>query len=105
MARQPPSGPQNSNSLQVNQLLVGKNAILSNKGKRLGPPQGAVPPLRSQKTSKSSKGAPKSPKPTETLHWKDMDGEKQRRGSLKWKDNKNEVKKSVAKDDLDFVKA
>ncbi|XP_065092115.1 serine-rich adhesin for platelets isoform X2 [Ochlerotatus camptorhynchus] len=104
VARQPTSGPQNSNSLQVNQLLVGKSAILSNKGKRLGPPQGAVPPLRPQKASKSSKsGAPKSPKPTETLHWKDMD-EKQRRGSLKWKDTKKENKKPVAKDDLEVVK-
>ncbi|XP_062539020.1 serine-rich adhesin for platelets [Armigeres subalbatus] len=104
VARQPASGSPNSNSLQVNQLLVGKSAILSNKGKRLGPPQGAVPPIRMQKTGKSSKpGPPKSPKPTETLHWKDMD-EKQRRGSLKWKDTKKDSKAPIAKDDADILK-
>ncbi|XP_062701985.1 uncharacterized protein LOC109622744 isoform X2 [Aedes albopictus] len=103
VARQPASGSPNSNSLQVNQLLVGKSAILSNKGKRLGPPQGAVPPIRMQKTGKSSKGAPKSPKPTETLHWKDMD-EKQRRGSLKWKDTIKDSKPPLVKDDSDILK-
>ncbi|EAT33292.1 AAEL014425-PA [Aedes aegypti] len=104
VARQPASGPPNSNSLQVNQLLVGKNAILSNKGKRLGPPQGAVPPIRLQKSGKSSKsGAPKSPKPTETLHWKDMD-DKQRRGSLKWKDTKKDSKAPLVKDDSEVLK-
>lgn len=103
VARQPPANPQ-SNSLQVNQLLVGKNAILSNKGKRLGPPQGAVPPIRAPKSSKQGKsGAPKSPKPAETLHWKDMD-EKQRRGSLKWREMQKDGKKPTIKDDSDIVK-
>ncbi|XP_035775923.1 uncharacterized protein LOC118457980 isoform X1 [Anopheles albimanus] len=88
VARQPANPAPNTGTLQVNQLLVGKNALLSAKGKRLGPPQGAVPPIRSTKSSKQSKqsGAPKSPKPVETLHWKDMDETKQRRNSLKWRD-------------------
>ncbi|XP_053671501.1 uncharacterized protein LOC128721745 [Anopheles nili] len=98
VARQPANPAPNSGALQVNQLLVGKNALLSAKGKRLGPPQGAVPPVRSAKSSKQSSkqsGAPKSPKPVETLHWKDMDETKQRRNSLKWKDlPKEPVKKS-----------
>ncbi|XP_049532012.1 uncharacterized protein LOC125949232 [Anopheles darlingi] len=88
VARQPANPAPNTGTLQVNQLLVGKNALLSAKGKRLGPPQGAVPPIRTTKSSKQSKqsGGPKSPKPVETLHWKDMDETKQRRNSLKWRD-------------------
>uniref|UniRef100_A0A182PBG0 Rab-GAP TBC domain-containing protein n=1 Tax=Anopheles epiroticus TaxID=199890 RepID=A0A182PBG0_9DIPT len=89
VARQPANPSPNAGTLQVNQLLVGKNALLSAKGKRLGPPQGAVPPVRSAKSSKQSgkqSAGPKSPKPVETLHWKDMDETKQRRNSLKWKD-------------------
>ncbi|XP_049280596.1 uncharacterized protein LOC125762489 isoform X2 [Anopheles funestus] len=97
VARQPANPSPNSGTLQVNQLLVGKNALLSAKGKRLGPPPGAVPPVRSAKSSKQSSkqsGGPKSPKPVETLHWKDMDETKQRRNSLKWKDlPKDAVKK------------
>ncbi|XP_050067992.1 uncharacterized protein LOC126556647 [Anopheles maculipalpis] len=97
VARQPTNPSPNAGTLQVNQLLVGKNALLSAKGKRLGPPQGAVPPVRSAKSSKQSSkqsGGPKSPKPVETLHWKDMDETKQRRNSLKWKDlPKDAVKK------------
>ncbi|XP_035891049.1 uncharacterized protein LOC118502672 isoform X2 [Anopheles stephensi] len=98
VARQPANPSPNAGTLQVNQLLVGKNALLSAKGKRLGPPPGAVPPVRSTKSSKQSSkqsgGGPKSPKPVETLHWKDMDETKQRRNSLKWKDlPKDAVKK------------
>ncbi|XP_052868164.1 uncharacterized protein LOC128274115 [Anopheles cruzii] len=88
VARQPTNPSPNAGTLQVNQLLVGKNALLSAKGKRLGPPPGAVPPVRASKSSKQSKqsAVPKSPKPVETLHWKDMDETKQRRNSLKWRD-------------------
>uniref|UniRef100_A0A182NL92 Rab-GAP TBC domain-containing protein n=1 Tax=Anopheles dirus TaxID=7168 RepID=A0A182NL92_9DIPT len=98
VARQPSNPAPNSGTLQVNQLLVGKNALLSAKGKRLGPPQGAVPPVRSAKSAKQSgkqsSGAPKSPKPVETLHWKDMDETKQRRNSLKWKDLPKDAKEA-----------
>uniref|UniRef100_A0A903WZV9 Rab-GAP TBC domain-containing protein n=2 Tax=Anopheles gambiae TaxID=7165 RepID=A0A903WZV9_ANOGA len=92
VARQPANPSPNAGTLQVNQLLVGKNALLSAKGKRLGPPQGAVPPVRSgsksssKQSGKQSTGPSRSPKPVETLHWKDMDETKQRRNSLKWKD-------------------
>uniref|UniRef100_A0A182SDC4 DUF4682 domain-containing protein n=1 Tax=Anopheles maculatus TaxID=74869 RepID=A0A182SDC4_9DIPT len=97
VARQPANPSPNAGTLQVNQLLVGKNALLSAKGKRLGPPQGAVPPVRSAKSSKQSSkqsGGPKSPKPVETLHWKDMDETKQRRNSLKWKDLPKDARRS-----------
>uniref|UniRef100_A0A182K7Y4 Rab-GAP TBC domain-containing protein n=1 Tax=Anopheles christyi TaxID=43041 RepID=A0A182K7Y4_9DIPT len=100
VARQPANPSPNSGALQVNQLLVGKNALLSAKGKRLGPPQGAVPPVRSAKSSKQSSKqstGPKSPKPVETLHWKDMDETKQRRNSLKWKDLPKDLPKDAPK--------
>uniref|UniRef100_A0A182M5J0 TBC1 domain-containing protein n=1 Tax=Anopheles culicifacies TaxID=139723 RepID=A0A182M5J0_9DIPT len=102
VARQPANPSPNSGTLQVNQLLVGKNALLSAKGKRLGPPPGAVPPVRSTKSSKQSNkqsGGPKSPKPVETLHWKDMDETKQRRNSLKWKDLPKDAVKKQQRDD------
>lgn len=35
-----------SPSLQMNQLLLGRNAIVTNKGRRIGPPPGAIPPIR-----------------------------------------------------------
>uniref|UniRef100_A0A182QQ21 Rab-GAP TBC domain-containing protein n=1 Tax=Anopheles farauti TaxID=69004 RepID=A0A182QQ21_9DIPT len=109
VARQPSNPAPNSGTLQVNQLLVGKNALLSAKGKRLGPPQGAVPPVRSAKSAKQSgggkSGAPKSPKPVETLHWKDMDETKQRRNSLKWKDLPKELPKEAKKQQQEGAKA
>lgn len=40
----------------MNQYLIGRNAIISNKGRRIGPPAGAIPPARvSQPISVSSK--------------------------------------------------
>ncbi|XP_053689421.1 uncharacterized protein LOC128738353 [Sabethes cyaneus] len=101
VARQPTTSPQGSSSQQIQQLLLGKNAILSSKGKRLGPPQGAVPPARIPKTSKQPKLS--TPKITETLHWKDMD-ERQRRGSINWKDMPKDNKKTAIKDDSDLAK-
>ncbi|XP_055524846.1 uncharacterized protein LOC129718267 isoform X2 [Wyeomyia smithii] len=101
VARQSTSGTQSSSTQQIQQLLVGKNAILSNKGKRLGPPQGAVPPARVSKVGKQSKLS--TSKPIETLHWKDMD-EKQRRGSIKRKDVQKDNRKPTVKDDFDLAK-
>ncbi|XP_058814152.1 uncharacterized protein LOC131678032 [Topomyia yanbarensis] len=101
VARHPNPSTQCSNSLQVNQLLVGKNALLSNKCKRLGPPQGAVPPVRVPKVSKQTKTS--VPKTTDSLHWKDMD-DKQCRGSLKWKEMQKDTKKPAVMDDYDATK-
>lgn len=36
----------NAKSSNINQYLIGRNAIVSNKGKRIGPPVGAIPPAR-----------------------------------------------------------
>ena len=64
-----------STAPKVNQLLVGKSAILNTKGRR-GPPPGLIPPARVKpvKTVKAEKMRP--PKIIETLHWKDMDENK-----------------------------
>lgn len=51
--------PTSSNSISVNQYLMGRNAIVSSKGKRLGPLQGSIPPARKPAISKVSKIAPK----------------------------------------------
>lgn len=75
--------------MSMNHLLLGKRAIVSNRGRRLGPPQGAVPPSRVTKPSKNPAKTP--PKPmSETLHWKDENNKKvtSRRDSIKWKDVK-----------------
>lgn len=50
--------PSSSNSISVNQYLMGRNAIVS-KGKRLGPLQGSIPPARKPAISKVSKITPK----------------------------------------------
>lgn len=91
---------QGSNSggpaIQMNQFLMGRNAILNRKGRRIGPPPGSIPPARKIHPPHVHHGA-KGPKPVvktkkidETLHWKDTDADKKRRNSLKWKDIKGD---------------
>lgn len=47
---QPTSTPttllSNAKASNINQYLIGRNAIVSSKGKRIGPPAGAIPPAR-----------------------------------------------------------
>lgn len=81
----------NALSTPVNQYLLGRNAIVSSKGRRIGPPAGAIPPSRvvSSKpmhpalkaasglssASVSSASTAKSggkPKRGETLQWKEI---------------------------------
>ncbi|XP_043657089.1 microtubule-associated protein futsch isoform X4 [Drosophila teissieri] len=87
------SGPASSSqsSVPVNQLLLGRPAIVTNKGKRVGAPLGAIPPAR-----KPSLPAVLHTKPTaekqlrrgETLLWRDTDPSRRRRDSLTWKEIK-----------------
>lgn len=82
-----------STALQMNQFLLGRSAILSKKGRRIGPPPGAVPPVRKTNTNNKTIKPLNQTKPQksgETLHWKDTDLEKKRRNSIKWKDIKGE---------------
>lgn len=45
----------NNNNLHINQYLLGRNAIVSSKGRRSGPPVGAIPPARVVSIAQSSK--------------------------------------------------
>lgn len=71
----------------MNKLLVGKNAITT-KGRRIGPPKGAIPPARTVKIAKSIKMSGKLSKAEEALQWKEE--ELKRRNSMKWKDMKHD---------------
>uniref|UniRef100_A0A1B0DP68 TBC1 domain family member 30 n=1 Tax=Phlebotomus papatasi TaxID=29031 RepID=A0A1B0DP68_PHLPP len=85
-ARQPANASSTPSTFQVNQLLFGRNAILSNKGRRIGPPQGAIPPPRRSNTTTKTRSSPKSTKRDETLNWNNTDAAKMRKNNLKWKD-------------------
>lgn len=81
--------PSSSNSISVNQYLMGRNAIVSSKGKRLGPLQGSIPPARKPAIAKVSKITPKQTYRDET-------------DSIVYPDNKKKIKKNVvALDSLD----
>ncbi|XP_069704210.1 serine-rich adhesin for platelets-like isoform X2 [Periplaneta americana] len=107
-ARQP-LGPSAPTPVAMNHLLLGKSALLSVRGRRGGPPPGAVPPpanIALKSAPKPHRGRQQlhvtpqgqlittsnvevvSPQiqqaakaSGETLHWKDMARKKQRRGS------------------------
>lgn len=80
----------NASSMQVNQYLMGRNAIVSQKGRRIGPPPGAIPPVRKVAALKSAKSSPKPHKRGETLLWKDIDGSQSKRLKEVSVDNKPE---------------
>lgn len=83
--------PTSPTSLTVNNLLLGKSAIVSTRGRRLGPPPGAVPPSR--QTSQNDKTESHSkPHSNETISWKEEKSRKSlsRRNSVKWKDIKKD---------------
>ncbi|XP_063230098.1 uncharacterized protein LOC134535110 isoform X2 [Bacillus rossius redtenbacheri] len=69
-------GPSMPTPVAMNHLLLGKSALLGVRGRRLGPPPGAVPPLRSAPPVSAGRvartpHAERRPHPGETLHWKD----------------------------------
>ncbi|TDG43853.1 hypothetical protein AWZ03_009717 [Drosophila navojoa] len=79
-----------SNQLPVNQLLLGRPAIITNKGKRVGAPLGAIPPARkpSLPAVLHSKPPERQLRRGETLLWRDTDATRNRRDSLTWKEIK-----------------
>ncbi|XP_020718162.1 titin isoform X4 [Ceratitis capitata] len=81
---------QPTQSVTVNQLLMGRPAIVTNKGRRIGPPPGAIPPARkpSLPTVLHSRPPERQLRRGETLHWRDADISKRRRDSLSWKEIK-----------------
>ncbi|XP_043863757.1 golgin subfamily B member 1 isoform X4 [Drosophila mojavensis] len=80
----------NSSQLPVNQLLLGRPAIITNKGKRVGAPLGAIPPARkpSLPAVLHSKPPERQLRRGETLLWRDTDATQHRRDSLTWKEIK-----------------
>lgn len=89
-ARQTINPSSSVTTVPVNQLLFGRNAIVSNKGRRIGPPQGAIPPARKPNIIKMSKQMKRSS--GETLHWKDTESVVRRKITGKWKDVESERK-------------
>lgn len=83
--------PTSPTSLTVNNLLLGKSAIVSSRGRRLGPPPGAVPPSR-QSRSHEKTGSRSRVRSSETISWQEEKSRKtlSRRNSVKWKDIKSD---------------
>ncbi|XP_028174270.1 uncharacterized protein LOC114362895 [Ostrinia furnacalis] len=84
--------PTSPTSLTVNNLLLGKSAIVSSRGRRLGPPLGAVPPTRQTSSPREHVERHHRGRSTDTISWKEEKSRKSisRRNSLKWKDIKKE---------------
>lgn len=99
--------PTSPTSLTVNNLLLGKSAIVSSRGRRLGPPPGAVPPSRQSTAAREKPTSPRAHS-NETISWNEEKSRKtlSRRNSVKWKDIKKDKpteKTRKASIDLDEV--
>ncbi|XP_069355015.1 uncharacterized protein [Maniola hyperantus] len=84
--------PTSPTSLTVNNLLLGKSAIVSSRGRRLGPPPGAIPPSRQTTPIKEKPEEFKEKITDDTISWEEEKTRKtlNRRNSVKWKDIKKE---------------
>ncbi|XP_049866295.1 uncharacterized protein LOC126366994 isoform X2 [Pectinophora gossypiella] len=95
-------------SLTVNNLLLGKSAIVSSRGRRLGPPPGAIPPSRHTTPTSRDKTEHRSHgKTSDTISWKEEKNRKSlsRRNSVKWKDIKNDKVEKCRKTSIDLDEA
>ncbi|KOB75982.1 TBC1 domain family member 30 [Operophtera brumata] len=83
--------PTSPTSLTVNNLLLGKSAIVSSRGRRLGPPPGAVPPSRQSRSHEKTSSRTRV-RSSETISWQEEKSRKSlsRRNSVKWKDIKSD---------------
>ncbi|CAB3243474.1 unnamed protein product [Arctia plantaginis] len=94
-------------SLTVNNLLLGKSAIVSSRGRRLGPPPGAVPPSRQTPILEKIEPLAQS-QANETISWTEEKTRKSlsRRNSVKWKDiKKDQSKHKERKPSIDLDEA
>lgn len=87
--------PTSPTSLTVNNLLLGKSAIVSSRGRRLGPPPGAVPPTRQTIMPQEKLSSHARARSNDTISWNEEKSRKSlsRRNSVKWKDIKKEKEK------------
>ncbi|XP_023309246.2 uncharacterized protein LOC111690890 isoform X3 [Lucilia cuprina] len=94
-------------TLPVNQLLSGRPAIVTNKGRRCGPPTGAIPPARkpSLPAVLHDKPLEKQLRRGETLHWRDTKDTRHRRDSLSWKEIKAERAAMITSGSIDGLKS
>ena len=106
-ARQGGSSSTSNTPLPVNQLLSGRSAIITNRGRRSGPPAGAIPPARkpSLPVALQEKTFGKQLLRGETLHWRDADDSKQRRDSITWKEIKAERAALITSESFDGFKS
>nr|XP_021194127.2 uncharacterized protein LOC110378979 isoform X1 [Helicoverpa armigera] len=99
--------PTSPTSLTVNNLLLGKSALVSSRGRRLGPPPGAVPPSRQTSTLDKSDHRSRGHS-NETISWNEEKSRKtlSRRNSVKWKDiKKDKTKQKERKASIDLDEA
>ncbi|XP_072940363.1 uncharacterized protein [Epargyreus clarus] len=93
--------PTSPTSLTVNNLLLGKSAIVSSRGRRLGPPPGAIPPSRQTNERQVNEKPDSQVRSTsnETISWEEEKSRKSlnRRNSVKWKDIKKEKALEIAR--------
>lgn len=84
--------PTSPTSLTVNNLLLGKSAIVSSRGRRLGPPPGAIPPSRQVPVNNNKAEQRPRRVANDTISWEEEKCRKyqNRRNSVKWKDIKKE---------------
>lgn len=102
-ARQTTTGAQ----LPVNQLLSGRPAIVTNKGRRCRPPAGAIPPARkpSLPAVLHDNQLEKQLRGHDTLLWRDTRDMKNRRDSLSWKEIKAERAALISSGSIDGFKS
>ncbi|XP_073817481.1 uncharacterized protein isoform X3 [Musca autumnalis] len=96
-------------TIPVNQLLSGRPAIVTNKGRRTGPPPGAIPPARKPSLPavlQDNKPINRQLRRGETLQWRDtaMDP-KRRRDSLTWKEIRAERAAMLSSGSIDGLKS
>ncbi|CAK1604250.1 unnamed protein product [Parnassius mnemosyne] len=97
--------PTSPTSLTVNNLLLGKSAIVSSRGRRLGPPPGAIPPSRASSLNHEKSDAKSHRSPSDTISWKEEKRRKSlnRRNSVNWRDLKKEKSsQKYRKSSIDF---
>ncbi|XP_075170521.1 uncharacterized protein LOC142242914 isoform X2 [Haematobia irritans] len=94
-------------ALPVNQLLSGRPAIITNRGRR-GPPIGAIPPARKPSLPAVLQDKPlqKQLRRGETLQWRDSNlDSKRRRDSLTWKEIRAERAAMISSGSIDGLKS
>ncbi|XP_061401003.1 microtubule-associated protein futsch [Musca vetustissima] len=96
-------------TIPVNQLLSGRPAIVTNRGRRTGPPPGAIPPARKPSLPavlQDNKPLNRQLRRGETIQWRDnVTDPKRRRDSLTWKEIRAERAAMLSSGSIDGLKS